>query len=298
MGDPIEIHRREVAERIQVAMSQGGWEGTDTDFKKELGSTPKNFAKTLKHILAFANTPRRWSAYIIFGVEEDESQPRIFKHVGIPAGGFPSPERIEQLVRDYTEPVVDITVDAYYELNGKCTPYIVIPLQEEGPYVLARAVKQAVQTVDSKVVFRRYGGQSMQATERDVRRMREDWTAWFLDCRYEKTSRSLRQLLANRFPRHEVIEDKRDYVRMVYESTIQDEFGSHQARGLIHAYWGFDSLGPRTVEMIADDDQHVAHKRIIGTRFAQATKQAAAEASVLCISLDDIYYVNDPYANL
>jgi hypothetical protein len=62
MPDPIEIHRKEVVQRIQTLNAQGGWEGAHTDFKRELGSTTRDLGKLLKHVLAFSNTPRRTSS--------------------------------------------------------------------------------------------------------------------------------------------------------------------------------------------------------------------------------------------
>src|SRR5579872_1503326 len=134
MPDPVEIHRKEVEQRILIASTQGGWESTHTDFKKELGLAPQSFAKLLKHTLAFANTPRRTDAYIIFGVEEDKNLKK-FQHIGVGDGKFPSPETLYNLIRHYTK-LSDVFIDAYFTLDGKLTPYIIIPLQNEGPHRL------------------------------------------------------------------------------------------------------------------------------------------------------------------
>ena len=181
MPDPIEVHRKEVAQRIQTVNSQGGWEGAHTDFKRELGSTTRDLGKLLKHVLAFSNTPRRTDAYIIFGVNEDKDT-GTFQHVGTPDHGFPQPERINDIIHQYTH-LKDIVIDAHYVLDGKRTPYILIPLQYEGPYRLSQPFHGLA---ESGEIFCRYGSSSARATERDIHHM-SDWPTWFLDCRYEQT---------------------------------------------------------------------------------------------------------------
>ena len=215
MCDPVEIHRREVAQRIQMANSQGGWEGTHTDFKRELGSKARDLGKMLKHILAFANTPRRTDAYLIFGVNEDKDS-GIFEHVGLSDQGFPAADRINDIVHQYTH-LREIVIDVHHVLDGKRTPYIAIPLQYEGPYTLSQAFHGVGEAND---IFCRYGTSSVRATERDIHRMRADWASWFLDCRYEKTATSLRTVLEKRFPRHTSITEHDGCIRMLYENKM------------------------------------------------------------------------------
>lgn len=293
MPDPIEIHRKEVAQRIQTLNAQGGWEGAHTDFKRELGSTTRDLGKLLKHVLAFSNTPRRTDAYIIFGVSEDKDT-GTFQHVGTPAQGFPQPERINDIIHQYTH-LKDIVIDAHHVLDGKRTPYILIPLQYEGPYRLSQPFHGLG---ESGEIFCRYGSSSARATERDIHHM-SDWATWFLDCRYEQTPTSLMEILANRFPRHTSLAEYDGCVRLFYESKFTDAFGTHVVPALIHAYWGFDPIDPRAVNKITTDNaQPSFQKTIVGARFTAATLTAAAAASVLCVSLDEIYFVNDPYAQL
>jgi hypothetical protein len=297
MSDPIAIHRKEVAQRIQILNARGGWEGTHTDFKAQLASTPKDLAKLLRHILAFANTPRRTDAYIIFGVTEHK-QHQTFTHTGIGDAGFPAAQRIEALVHEYTT-LRDIVVDAHCVLDNKRTPYVVIPLQYEGPYSVSRKLTAVPSGLPPNQVYCRYGSSSLRATERDLRRMRTDWARWFLDCRYEQTATSLIAALDRRFPRHTQLADAGDYVRVVYESDLHDEFGTHRAPVLVHAYWGFDPVQPDAVHRISNDPYRHAFKRtIVGPRFTSATIEAAADALVRCVPLDEIYFVNDPYAQL
>ncbi len=297
MSDPFEVHRKEVTQRVQLAHIQGGWEGTHTDFKKELDSNPTSYAKLLKHILAFANTPRRTDAYIIYGVKEDKNL-RTFSHDGVNSGKFPTPETIENLIRQYTK-VSGVVVDAHFSLGGKITPYVMIPLQYEGPHSVLRAIHGAPDVLASGEIVCRYGSSSIRATERDELRMKSDWASWFLDCRYEKNPKTLVDLLAKRFRNHTVLNDEGGYVRMVYDSAINDEFGTNVAPILVHAYAGFDSVEPDAVDRIVADRERAAFGRtLIGARFSLAAKATAARVGVRCVPLDEIYFVADPYAKL
>src|SRR5262249_27235486 len=160
-----------------------------TDFKLELGTKLRDYAKLVKHMLAFANTPRRTDAYIIFGVIEDRNR-NVFEHVGIPDKGFPSKETIEQVVHAYTR-LENVLVDSHFSLDGKFTPYVVIPMQYEGPHSVTRTMNPGPGAINPEEIFRRYGSRSVRATPRDVLRMRADWGTWFLDGRYEKNATSL-----------------------------------------------------------------------------------------------------------
>jgi len=259
MADPVEIHRREVEQRVQIALSQGGWEGTHTDFKRELVSKQKDLAKLLKHILAFANTPRRTDAYIIFGVSEDKTE-GVFSHVGAAEDGFPTSERIDDLVRQYTT-LRDVFVDSHFVLEGKRTPYITVPIQYEGPHKMTRAFYG---TFDPSEIFCRYGSSSVRATDRDVLRMQNSWETWFLDCRYEQNATSLMNSLAKRFPQRDSLVDSGSHVRLIYESVSSDEFGTQHVPVLVHAYSGFDPVEPIAIQRISDDKAQVFRKTVIG----------------------------------
>jgi hypothetical protein len=129
--------------------------------------------------------------------------------------------------------------------------------------------------------------------------MESDWGMWFLDCRYEKSATSLSSALAKRFPKHLQLQDIGPCVRLIYDSTTSNEFGTRQVQVLVHAYWGFDPVEPAAVERIVNDNLiHTFSKTIIGARFASNTREAATAAMVQCVPLDEIYFVNDPYANL
>src|SRR2546427_13128150 len=125
MGDPIiDIHRKELTQRLQTAALHGGWEGTHTDFKRQMGPTPKEIGKLIRHMLAFTNTPRRTDAFIIFGVDQDKSR-GVFTHYGITPGSFPSRDKLESLIHEHTT-IRDFVVDDLHIVDGRVTPYIVV----------------------------------------------------------------------------------------------------------------------------------------------------------------------------
>ena len=116
--------------------------------------------------------------------------------------------------------------------------------------------------------------------------MRADWDTWFLDVRYEKNATSLMGVLKQHFPYHIIIEEIDNYIRLVYDSEIKDEFGSHKFPVLVHAYCGFDSIEPYAIDRINNDNyKGVLHKTIIGARFCSETRQKAPASSVRCIAL-------------
>ena len=294
MHEPIQTLRKEAEQRLQLVNQQGGWEGTHTDFKKELGSKPSQLAKVLRHILAFANTPRRTDAYIIFGVNENKTL-RLFEHVGVGSEQFPQKERIDELVRCYTK-VKGVFVDDGFLVDGKRTPYVVIPMQYEGPYSLT----QALAGVDAGVVYCRYGSLSAPATERDERRMREDWGKWFLDCRYAESALSLVAALKHRFPQAVSVRDCGRYVRLVYNGTVYDDFGPQIVPVLVHAYWGFEPLGSESVDQLLEDQASsgISNKKLVAARFTPSAQERASHTGIRCHPLHEIYFVNDSYALL
>jgi hypothetical protein len=294
MREPVEILRKEVQQRVQLANSQGGWEGSHTDFKRILGKERSDLAKLLRHVLAFANTPRRTDALIIFGVDEDKIL-RVFEHVGVTENGFPAKERIDQIVHHYTK-LKGVFVDDTFTIEGKRTPYIVIPLQYEGPYTLT----QPLAGLDSGTVYCRYGSMSAPATDRDEQQMKEDWDRWFLDCRYAESANSLVSALQSRFPGATSLQDMGKFVRVIYSGTVADEFGIQTVPVLLHAYWGFEPVALDAVEAIKNDSAgpQFATKKLIAARFASQTQDCARSSGIRCYFLDDIYFVNDPYALL
>lgn len=152
-----------------------------------------------------------------------------------------------------------------------------IPLQYEGPYSLLKPLYGG----NANEVFCRYGSSSARSSERDLHRMENDWASWFLDCRYEKNANSLIALLAKRFPRHTALTQLDQYVRLVYESSVSDDFGTHLVPKLVHAYWGFEPIGPAAIENILQDNSTATFQKvIIGARFSGEARARAAESAV------------------
>jgi hypothetical protein len=99
--------------------------------------------------------------------------------------------------------------------------------------------------------------------------MHADWATWFLDCRYEKSAAAMVTALSKRFPRHSSLTTTGDYVRLVYESDVSDEFGQRTAPALIHAYWGFAPV-PRAA-YVAKLPLRVLLRSLPDKRVVQAT---------------------------
>ena len=90
----------------------------------KLEATTRGLGKLIKHTLAFANTPRRTDAYIVFGVQENKELGK-FEHVGVPEQGFPNHERVNDIIKNHTL-LEDIFIDANFLLNEKTSPLILL----------------------------------------------------------------------------------------------------------------------------------------------------------------------------
>src|ERR1039457_3447333 len=119
---------------------------------------------------------------------------------------FPSKETIEQLIHEYTR-LQNIFVESGFLLAGKSTPYIVIPMQYEGPHTVVRVMNPGAGAINPGDIFCRYGSRSVRATPRDASRMGASWDTWFLDGRYEENSTALLNSLKSRFPTHIQLQD-------------------------------------------------------------------------------------------
>jgi hypothetical protein len=178
-----------------MACANGPWEGRYLDFKMTLDSGDRSaFGKMLKLLLAFANTPRNREAYIIYGVRENEGSA---EHVGVDS--FPAQEQIEQLIREYTD-LDGVVVDTDFELAGKRTPYVAVPLQyRDGPYCLKRNLRDATHIVRPGRVYLRNGSCIALAGERE-RLRKKGWSTWFLDGRYVSNTDEMRRMLEGVLP--------------------------------------------------------------------------------------------------
>ena len=140
-----EHYRRRVEQKVFLIQAQGGWEGAHLDLKLELEDRDRTIAKLIKHILAFANTPRKDDAFIIFGVRENKKQQRCF-HEG--ATKFPSAEKIYSIIETHsTLERRDFLIDDQFEIENKRTPYIVIRQVYDGPYWMTKNLNSSPKTI-------------------------------------------------------------------------------------------------------------------------------------------------------
>jgi hypothetical protein len=204
-----------------LATASGSWEDESLDFKTNLPPQPLALGKTLKLLLAFANTPRNRDAYVIYGLSEKSPLGR--QHIG--ADVFPPKEQIEHLIHEYTD-LKDIVVDSEYSLNGYRTPFIVVPLQFSGPYLPKKPFRQAPKALDPRLCYMRAGSRIITADEVERRKMRT-WGTWFLDGRYVSSTSDLAGILRRTFPHILSLEERPDLLRFVIAHSFQDSIGSH-----------------------------------------------------------------------
>lgn len=284
-----EIFRRLVEQKISLTINEGGWEGSHLDYKLMLKDDHNSISKTLKHILAFANTPRKSEAFIIFGVRENKDDKR-FIHEG--ASRFPEADKINNCIQAYTNlSLNDLIIDNQFELNGKLTPYIIIHQVYDGPYYAIKNYKK----IQKNIIYTRYGRSSIEASKRDRERMME-WDKWSIDIRYALNNNSLVEILRTYFNNIESIYVEDEYVRFIYTHTYDDEFGNYDKKFLVHAYSGVYPIKQVACERILKDHMPNTDKCIIGPQFSNNLLNIAKKENIRLIDFDKVYFKNDPYA--
>ena len=140
-------------------------EGIELDFKREQYPFEKAPAdvksELLKDILAFANTPRRSSAYILIGVEEVKGGRS--KVVGVET--HLDDAKLQQFVNSKTQPPVDF---AYFPFRteGFEVGIIEIPVQERPIYL-----KKMFGKLGENIVYIRRGSSTMTAAPDEIAQM-------------------------------------------------------------------------------------------------------------------------------
>jgi hypothetical protein len=283
-----EVLRQNVSELISLASAKGIWEDHALDFKRELPSQPRGLAKALKLILAFANTPRNRDAYIIYGVSEDSEKGQ--EHIGV--SEFPAKERLEQLIREYTD-LEGVIVDADYMLGDKRTPYIMVPLQYQGPHRLKKSFAQAPRVIDPSSIYLRAGSHTVIARELEQRKMK-DWDTWFWDGRYVSSINELETILKGTFSGLRSIKHVHGYLRFEALHTVSDNLGDHKRVILGHAYPGLDILSHDKVALLSSDNVLGTHDRwLICHRPSPTAMELAEENSIRIVTISDLFIAND-----
>lgn len=285
-------YRKIVEQKISLALNQGGWEGAHNDFKLELQDDRASLSKLIKHILAFANTPRKEEAFIIFGVREVDAF--HFKHEG--AINFPKADKIYSIIKANTNiGVNDVLIDDQFTLNGIWTPYVVVHQAYEGPYKATNTLGTNI--VQRDAVYIRYGRSSERATIRDINRMK-DWAGWAIDLRYASSKNELRNIIEKYFPDNRDLTVHESYIKFVYSHMETDFGGSYKHNVLVHAYEGVRPINRTAIDFIEKDNAYgSAMKTIIGPQFTFDLLDEAEKKNIRCIKIEDIFLKNDPYAS-
>lgn len=143
-------------------------EGTALDFKREQypfsDATEQQQSELLKDILAFCNSWRQTTAYILIGVEAATGG----RHMPVGVKDHFDDAQLQQFVNYKTNRKVELAYEVHiYE--GKRIGVIAIPKQERPVYV-----KKKFGKVDKEVVYYRLGSSTAIATPDDIARMGRD----------------------------------------------------------------------------------------------------------------------------
>ncbi len=225
-------------------------------------------------------------AYVIYGVSESAERNR--EHVG--ATVFPGKEHLEQLIQEYTA-LEGIVVDSEFTLDGRRTPYIVVPLQYNGPYAARKPFSQARKGINPDLLYMRIGSRTATAGELERRKM-ASWETWFLDGRYVSSVADLEALIRSSVPGIVGIEGKGDYVRFQVLHTASDTFGKQKRFVLGHAYPGISDLSDSKLQLLQDDHLEGTHDRWLVCHRGHSSSNVLAERlAIRVLTIEDLFLV-------
>ena len=135
------------------------WETTSVEFKRQLETrTADQKAELVKDVIALANTQASGSRWLIIGFDD-----KTRSYFG-PPDAKTTNEHLEQLMSQYTEPVVDIRYDAAQYRLGPVGRLEVIRDPKKLPYRVRKPIgdKKRIEAVD---IYVRHGSLTEQPTE-------------------------------------------------------------------------------------------------------------------------------------
>ena len=122
-----EIIKKEI---IDLIIAQD--ENDQVDFKEEYYSKDKKY-DLIKDIVSFANNTQPHNKYIVFGIENSS-----WKTIGIDALSLPDVSEINDLLRTYVEPFINVLLGCFSYKNVTIG-YIAIPHNDlNRPYVISK----------------------------------------------------------------------------------------------------------------------------------------------------------------
>ena len=115
-----------------IELIENGIEGEKVDFKRQYYHDVKK-SDFIKDIISFANSSSVDDKYIIFGVSDDTRE-----IVGLSENQFPDISDINQLIRTYCDPFIEIDVEQIDVDFKKIAAIIIKSKNMQKPYVVAK----------------------------------------------------------------------------------------------------------------------------------------------------------------
>ncbi len=153
-----EIIQKEI---INLIIAQD--ENDQVDFKGEYYSKDKKY-DLIKDIVSFANNTQPYNKYIVFGIENSS-----WKTIGIDALSLPDVSEINDLLRTYVEPFINVLLGCFSYKNVTIG-YIMIPYNDlNRPYVISKEYnKNKLVSLRKGEVYIRKGASNFICSRNDL----------------------------------------------------------------------------------------------------------------------------------
>ncbi len=296
--DEITHHREVVKDIINRIEFEGGWEGQYVDLKHHFDLNPKNgeysMIPFLKHILAFANTPRAKHAYVIFGISENKAT-CSFEVTGTEK--FPNPTDLHNLIESKTNiPRDSITIDGGFRYKNMRIPYFAIDIEVGGPFRLNEDLVYDKKKVLKNNIYIRSGKKSIQAENYQIEQMK-DWLEWIIDDLSIGPGSDIEQLIRSKIQNIKKFHKEKGYAKVLFEEESPTII-SNTSRSLLYLYYSDERLNDSFLDtMRADPDFITANFRIlISNDLPMDVAINADELNILTKTPKDFFHFNDAYS--
>lgn len=144
------------------------WETTSVDFKRELHlDTADEKAEFVKDVLGLANTQASGRRWLIVGFH-----PKTHEYFGAPGSDLKQ-DRIEQILAQYTEPVVNVRYEVVEYRFGPVGKLEVLRERHKLPYVAAKSMGDK-RRIERGQVFVRHGSQTETPSSAELEAIQEE----------------------------------------------------------------------------------------------------------------------------
>lgn len=145
------------------------WETTNVDFKRELNlSSNDEKAEFVKDVLGLATTKSSGRRWLIIGFH-----PKTREYYAPPDPSI-TPDRIEQILSEYTDPVVLMRYDTPQTRHGVVGRLEVLRSPADVPYRVKKELRGAKRHIRPGQVFVRHGSQTVEAPPGEEQRLLEE----------------------------------------------------------------------------------------------------------------------------